>query len=102
MSAIASFCFAALMLAGTETPNHRMPANDAELRYWLENMIWHHRFSTDEIRAATGLSAEQIAAAAKRFNAFGLRASSRQPEVSRSSRWTATGARWKPSFKASR
>jgi hypothetical protein len=68
MLAIASFCCAALMLAGSETPNHRTPANDAELRYWLENMIWHHRYSPDEIRAATGLSAEQIAAAVKRFN----------------------------------
>ena len=40
--------------------------------------------------------------AAKRFSALGLRASSRQPEVSVSSRWTGTGGRWKPSRRSSR
>jgi len=68
MFAIASLCCVGLALAGADVPNHRAPAGDAELRYWLENMIWHHRFSTDEVRAATGLSAEQIAAAVKRFD----------------------------------
>jgi hypothetical protein len=56
------------VLQADDVPNHRTPVGDAELRYWLENMIWHHRFAPDEIQAATGLSAEQIAAAAKRFN----------------------------------
>jgi hypothetical protein len=46
----------------------RRPANDAELRRWLENMVWHHRFSTSEITDATGLSEEEIAAALKRLN----------------------------------
>ena len=41
-------------------------------------------------------------ALAKRFSALGLRASSRQPEVSVSSRWTGVGARWKPSLSVSR
>ena len=49
-------------------PNSRRPANDDELRYWLQNMVWHHRFSTSEIRAATGLSESEIAAASQRLD----------------------------------
>src|SRR5262245_50114341 len=49
-------------------PNHRKPASDADLRYWLENMVWGHRFSVDEVVAATGLSAGEAGAALKRFD----------------------------------
>jgi hypothetical protein len=45
----------------------RRPASDAELRYWLENMIWHHRFTSDEVRAATGLTPDEVAAATARL-----------------------------------
>ncbi len=38
----------------------RKPANDAELRYWLENMVWHHRFTPDEIHEVTGLTPDEI------------------------------------------
>jgi hypothetical protein len=38
----------------------RKPYDEAELRYWLENMVWHHRFNTDEIRTATGLQRDTI------------------------------------------
>ncbi len=44
----------------------RPPKNDRELRYWLENMIWHHGFSLEEVRAATGLTIEEIRAAQQR------------------------------------
>jgi hypothetical protein len=44
--------------------NARRPRSDAELKYWLENMVWHHRFTTEEIREATGLSACEIEQAA--------------------------------------
>lgn len=54
--------------AADEPPNHRTPANDAELRYWLGNMIRHHRFSDREVRDATGLSIEAIRAACERFD----------------------------------
>ena len=47
--------------------NSRRPTNEKELRYWLENMVWFHRFSNEEIHAATGLTNEEIAAALKRF-----------------------------------
>jgi len=51
-----------------EAPNFRRPADDAELRYWLENMVWYHRFSHEEIAAATGLDEPTIAAALARFD----------------------------------
>jgi hypothetical protein len=46
----------------------RKPENDADLRYWLENMVWHHRFTVDEVGRATGLAADAIEAALQRFN----------------------------------
>ncbi|MEW6307123.1 MAG: hypothetical protein AB1705_26970 [Verrucomicrobiota bacterium] len=54
---------------GAESPtsNARRPVNDADLRFWLQNMVWHHRFSTDEVVSATGLSAEEVRGALKRF-----------------------------------
>ena len=48
--------------------NARRPKNDAELRVWLENMIWHHRYSNDEITAATNLTADEINAARTKFD----------------------------------
>jgi len=36
---------------------------EAELRRWLENMVWHHRFTDAEIAAATGLTPAEIAVA---------------------------------------
>ena len=48
--------------------NHRKPADDAQLRYWLENMIWFHRFTREEIASATGLEPDAIAAAIDRFH----------------------------------
>jgi hypothetical protein len=46
----------------------RRPRNDSELRYWLQNMVWYHQFSTPEITAATGLNADEASAALARFN----------------------------------
>ena len=46
----------------------RPPVDDNDLRRWLENMVWHHRFDVDEITAATGLAPGEIAAAQARFN----------------------------------
>ena len=53
---------------GQSPENSRRPTDEADLRYWLENMVWHHGFSTEEIAAATGLSADEIAAAQRKFN----------------------------------
>src|SRR5688572_10523982 len=63
---IAVLCL--LQSADAEPPNFRRPASDAELRYWLENMVWHHRFTAAEIEAATGLSPKESAAALERLN----------------------------------
>lgn len=46
----------------------RTPQNDADLKYWLENMVWHHHFTTEEIRSATGLDASAIETALDRFH----------------------------------
>ena len=48
--------------------NARRPGNDKELRYWLENMVWYHRFTNEEIAAATGLTDSEIVAAMKKFD----------------------------------
>jgi len=48
--------------------NFRKPENDVELRAWLENMVWHHRYTNADVRAATGLSRDEIAATLKRFD----------------------------------
>ncbi|MFH1716866.1 MAG: hypothetical protein ABIF19_05910 [Planctomycetota bacterium] len=48
--------------------NFRRPANDDELRYWLESMVWYHRFTNEEITAATGLINSEIGAAMKKFD----------------------------------
>jgi hypothetical protein len=45
----------------------RRPAGDAQLAEWLENMVAYHRYTVDEVRAATGLSQEDITAALARF-----------------------------------
>lgn len=59
--------WAGMMTAGPgraeEPANRRKPEGEAELRYWLENMVWYHRFSTEEIIAATGLGEAEIDAA---------------------------------------
>lgn len=56
-----------LPAADTDAPNYRQPANDADLRYWLQNMVWHHRFTTEEIAAATGLNDQAIGEALAKF-----------------------------------
>ncbi len=57
----------ALAAEGGAVDNFRRPEGDVELRSWLENMVWHHRFTIDEVTAATGLEADEVTAALKRF-----------------------------------
>lgn len=59
-----------LLIAGEKSPegNLRRPSDDAEMRYWLENMIWHHRFTDAEVAAATGLTKKEIDTAKKKFD----------------------------------
>jgi hypothetical protein len=47
--------------------NARKPADDAEMRYWLENMVIDHGYSIDEVCTATGMGTEEVATALKNF-----------------------------------
>jgi hypothetical protein len=51
----------------TTVAHARRPTDDKELKYWLENMVWYHRFTNKEIRAATGLTEKEIVAALKKL-----------------------------------
>jgi hypothetical protein len=51
-----------------QSSDARRPTSDADLHYWLENMVVFHRFTTEEIRAATGLSSDEISAALRKFD----------------------------------
>lgn len=53
----------------------RRPQNDRELRYWLENMIVFHHFSVLEVSSATGMSADEVAAAVEKFHLAGRKPS---------------------------
>ena len=58
--------------AGSQTGNGaaqqaRAPKSPDELRMWLENMVRHHRFTIEEVRSATGLSASEIEEALRQF-----------------------------------
>lgn len=57
----------ALRGAELDQRNYRKPTNDPDLRYWLQNMVWYHHFTTDEIKSATGLDENEISAALKKF-----------------------------------
>lgn len=52
------------LLAASEA---RLPRNDDDLRSWLQNMVWYHRFSAAEMIAATGLEERDLAEALARF-----------------------------------
>ncbi len=69
---IPTLCLIGLTLVGlgADNPptNARRPESEAELRSWLENMVWYHHFTNAEIAAATGLEDTEIAAALKRFD----------------------------------
>ena len=45
----------------------RPASDDDTLKRWLENMIWHHRYSNDEIRQVTGLEPERLAETLRLF-----------------------------------
>ncbi len=62
------------LAAGGLPDNTRKPESPEDLRRWLENMVWYHRYSPAEIGAATGLSRDQIAAA---LTEFGIRPDNR-------------------------
>lgn len=48
-------------------PNFRKPSTQDDLRYWLENMVWYHRFAPIEVQEATGLSEREVSVALNKF-----------------------------------
>ncbi|MFM8359205.1 MAG: hypothetical protein ACKOET_11695, partial [Verrucomicrobiota bacterium] len=55
------------LAAGPALAQPRRPASEAARREWLENMVVHHGYGLEEIRAATGLGADEVAADLKRY-----------------------------------
>jgi len=56
-----------LLAAKADGSNTRPAKDDAELKFWLTNMLVHHRYSPAEAGAALGLTTDEVAAAAKRL-----------------------------------
>lgn len=52
----------------------RSASSDAELTFWLRNMVWHHRYAMPEICQVTGLTAGEVV---KRLEASGIDESTR-------------------------
>jgi hypothetical protein len=52
--------------AEAEPASFRRPKDAADLKYWLQNMVWHHRFTNSEVTDATGLSEHEVAVALKK------------------------------------
>ena len=50
---------------------YRRPTSDDELKYWLENMVVYHHYTPDEVCAATGLTLDEFAAAARKLELKG-------------------------------
>src|SRR5262249_32119292 len=57
-----------LIAAGRDCSNARPAKNDLVLRYWLDNMLVHHRFTASEAGAAPGLTADEVSSAAQRLS----------------------------------
>ncbi|MCA9075188.1 MAG: hypothetical protein KDA93_09150 [Planctomycetaceae bacterium] len=55
---------------GEEQSARARRPDDATMEQWLKNMVWYHRFSDDEVTAATGLTPQEIASARRRFKIF--------------------------------
>jgi len=65
---LATACSERSANAADPLPNTRPPKTEADLRYWLGNMVWHHGFSVPEVRQATGLSTVEIKRALEKFD----------------------------------
>jgi hypothetical protein len=59
--------------------NARKIVGEHALRDWLTNMVSYHRFTPEEVRAATGLTLPEIDAALKRFDIVPGRVPPRKP-----------------------
>jgi len=53
--------------AQTATGQNRPPASEDELRTWLENMVWYHRYTLAGISEVTGLDPQAITQSLAKF-----------------------------------
>ncbi len=58
----------AIVARGAAPDEARRPGTDAELRFWLENMLVDHGYTIYETSAATGLSPEEVESEAQRLS----------------------------------
>jgi predicted amidohydrolase len=64
---------------GQMLTDFRRPANDEELRAWLENMAVYHHFTLGEISAATGLTLAEIDLALRKYELVSAKSPPREP-----------------------
>ena len=62
---LAAFALAVISSMGVD--NFRPFKDDADAKYWLENMVAFHKFSAQEVHEATGLPTNEIAATITRL-----------------------------------
>lgn len=77
LSAILLALLAAVFASADET---RPAKDDAELRVWLESMVWHHGYSMAEMRAVLGQSEDEITKALGRFGIHPENKPARKPQ----------------------
>lgn len=64
---ISLFSFTTIASAAEDFSEARPAKDEAELRFWLENMVWYHRYSRDEIRQALQIEPDALAEALHRL-----------------------------------
>lgn len=69
LSLVLSLVWSGAAVAEPQASTVRPPQGAVDQAEWLENMIRFHRFTAAEVRAATGLGDEVIAAAVKQWGA---------------------------------
>ncbi|WP_165244679.1 carbon-nitrogen hydrolase family protein [Paludisphaera soli] len=57
----------------------RTPTDDADLKGWLQNMVVHHRFTPQEVGAATGFTLQEVRDALRRLGLEGAAPPPRKP-----------------------
>ena len=65
---VKAVCAMALTMNLLAADEIRPARNDADLRFWLENMLWHHHYSLEEMQSVLGLPIPEIQASLTRFD----------------------------------